>query len=203
MAEVLIASDLEGVFSPELWPIIGQRLGIPELSATTRDVPNFKQLMESRIAALKRNDIKFSQIEGILHEVSLFRGAEEMMDKMSGFPGVECVMITDSFKEFAKIVLKKTSGWKVFANSFNITHGTIESCNLEIGGKKGEVLKKFKGPTQTIIALGDSFNDVDMLKMARYKILFNPISELRSMFSDAVVCRNYTDLTEILNKLLI
>ncbi len=202
MATKLVASDLEGVFVPEIWPIIGGRLGIPELSATTRDIPDFRRLMESRIEAIRRHDISFSTIESVLRSVTPFRGADKAMTAISSIPGVKCAIISDSFEEFIDIVLGKHPGWRMFANHFSVSHDRIESCSFDVGGQKGEVLRKLKAPTDTVLAIGDSFNDVDMLRGAQFRILFNPISDMRNQFMDSITCNNFESLVENIKRLL-
>jgi phosphoserine/homoserine phosphotransferase len=201
MKRTLIISDLEGVFAPEIWPIIGHKLGLPELSATTRDISDFEQLMDARITALRRHNVKFSEIQTVVSEIKLFKGAENLLSTFSELPNTRCIMITDSFEEFIDLILKKKFEWKVFANRFEVSNDMIDSCVFEIGGHKGHVLKKAMEPMETIIAIGDSFNDIEMLKMARFKVLFNPIMELRGMFKDSIICRNFEELASVINKL--
>lgn len=201
MTRTLIVSDLEGVFAPEIWPIIGHKLGLPELSATTRDIPDFEQLMDARITALKRHNVKFSDIRSVVSEIRLFNGAETLLSTFSELPNTRCIIITDSFYEFIDLTLKKKFGWEIFANRFKIRDDVIDSCVFEIGGHKGHVLKTAMEPAETIIAIGDSFNDVEMLKLARFKVLFNPITELKGMFKDSIICKNFDELTSVISRL--
>ena len=201
MSKMLVVSDLEGVFMPEMWPIIGQKLGIPELSATTRDTHDFRQLMEKRISALNRENVTFSMIEDALGDVKPFKGAEDAMSRINGLLNTECAIITDSFREFLDVTLKKRFGWKLFANSFEIDHDRIKSCIFDVGSQKGEVLRRIKGPSQNVLAIGDSSNDIEMLKAAGFKVLFNPSTNLRNMFMDSMTCNNFQDLVEIVTRL--
>lgn len=203
MGRLLVVSDLEGVLIPELWPIIGQKLGLPELSATTRDMPDFRKLMESRIAALKKHNVTFDAVKSALMDVSPFTGAEKVLYNLSRIHNLEAVIISDSFHEFIDIVLKEKFKWKVFANRFRVVNGFIDSCIFDVGSRKAEILKSIREPSQKVIAIGDSFNDVEMLKSANVRILFNPISELKGMFKDAVTCNDFLDLTNIIDGICI
>jgi phosphoserine/homoserine phosphotransferase len=202
MARILIVSNLEGIFIPELWPVIGQRLGIAELSATTRDTSDFRTLMRYRMEALQKNNVRFSTIAEVLEGVKPFKGAEAALFKLSSIPEVRCAIISDSFVEFIDIVLKEKYGWKIFANGLKINHDIIESCAFDVGGKKADVLKKVKEPSETMIGIGCSLNDADMLKETRLKILFNPVSDLRGRFSDSITCNNIETLVTIIHKLI-
>ena len=46
--------DLEGVLIPEVWINVAERTGIESLRATTRDIPDYDQLMRSAAAHSRR-----------------------------------------------------------------------------------------------------------------------------------------------------
>ncbi len=48
----VICLDLEGVFVPEIWIEFSKRTGITELAHTTRDEPDYDELMKLRIGLL-------------------------------------------------------------------------------------------------------------------------------------------------------
>ena len=52
MMPTLIASDLEGVFLPEIWIAVSEKTGIAQLSLTTRDVADYDELMQMRLRIL-------------------------------------------------------------------------------------------------------------------------------------------------------
>ena len=47
--------DLEGVLVPEIWIAFSKASGIPELSKTTRDEPDYDKLMKWRLGILKEH----------------------------------------------------------------------------------------------------------------------------------------------------
>ena len=53
----IVCLDLEGVLVPEIWIAFSQNTGIPELSRTTRDEPNYDKLMKFRIGILKEHGL--------------------------------------------------------------------------------------------------------------------------------------------------
>ena len=48
----LACLDLEGVLIPEIWIEFAERTGIEELRLTTRDIPDYSELMNRRLAIL-------------------------------------------------------------------------------------------------------------------------------------------------------
>ena len=49
--------DLEGVLVPEIWIKFSEKTGISELRATTRDIPNYDELMKMRLAILAKHQL--------------------------------------------------------------------------------------------------------------------------------------------------
>ena len=49
----IVCLDLEGVLVPEIWIAFSEESGIPELSRTTRDEPDYDKLMAFRIEVLR------------------------------------------------------------------------------------------------------------------------------------------------------
>ena len=58
----LIATDLEGVLVPEIWIAVAEKTGIERLRLTTRDIPDYDQLMLGRIAILREQKLKLADI---------------------------------------------------------------------------------------------------------------------------------------------
>ena len=43
--QIIVALDLEGVLVPEIWIAFAQKTGIEQLKLTTRDIPDYDELM--------------------------------------------------------------------------------------------------------------------------------------------------------------
>ena len=50
----LVCLDLEGVLIPEIWIAFAETTGIDALRATTRDIPNYDDLMRQRLGLLRQ-----------------------------------------------------------------------------------------------------------------------------------------------------
>ena len=53
----ILCTDLEGTLGPEIWQEIGIEFNIKELNLTTRDIPDFDELMQMRMKALSKNKV--------------------------------------------------------------------------------------------------------------------------------------------------
>ena len=58
----IVCLDLEGVLVPEIWIAFANASGIPELTKTTRDEPDYDKLMAFRLNILKENGFEETQI---------------------------------------------------------------------------------------------------------------------------------------------
>ena len=55
MAQHLVTLDLEGVLVPEVWIAFAEKTGIEALKKTTRDIPDYDELMTGRLEVLREN----------------------------------------------------------------------------------------------------------------------------------------------------
>ena len=49
---------MEGTLTPEIWEKVASNTQIPEFNKTTRDIPNYGDLMDYRIELMKETWIK-------------------------------------------------------------------------------------------------------------------------------------------------
>jgi phosphoserine/homoserine phosphotransferase len=188
-----ISLDWESVIIPEIWPELGCKLRIPELTLTTRDIPDFEKLMKIRIKALNRRKITLGQLQEISSTIEPFDGAKALIEDI--VQQFDVIIISDSFIELSKPIIAKLGIEKFFANKLVVDdQDFILKPVLKIDGAKEKIIKREFPDKQKIIAVGDSFNDISMLKYADIQILFNPTYEIRNMFPKARVFRNLRDL---------
>ena len=78
----IIALDMEGVITPEIWIAVASRTGLPELQLTTRDEPDYQKLMDHRISVLAQHDIGLNLIQEVISELDLLVGARSFLDQL-------------------------------------------------------------------------------------------------------------------------
>ena len=101
----ILCSDLEGTLAPEIWQEIAKEFSIDELLATTRDFPEFDDLMIHRMNVLKQKKIKFSDIKKILNEIEPFEGAASFLQSIKN--SYQTVIVSDTFYELSGAVIQK------------------------------------------------------------------------------------------------
>ena len=70
----------------------------------------------------------------------------------------------------------------------------IEAVKLRIGDHKRKTVQYLQKLNFEVIASGDSYNDLGMLKAADRCILFNPPASLVGEYPDMAVARDYSQL---------
>ena len=93
----ILCTDLEGTLAPEIWQEIGNFFGVNELNLTTRDIPDFDELMSKRMDALSKNNISYEKILTFVETIQPFNGAKEFLSSISS--DYQIVVVSDTFYE--------------------------------------------------------------------------------------------------------
>ena len=71
--------DLEGVLVPEIWIGFAEKTGIDELRATTREVPDYDELMQQRLRILSEHGLGLPDIQEVIATMAPLPGAQEFV----------------------------------------------------------------------------------------------------------------------------
>ena len=188
-----VCCDLEGVFVPEIWINVAEKTGIPELRLTTRDISDYDVLMKKRLKILDREHLKISDIQNVIAMLNPLEGAIQFLDWLRST--VQVIIVSDTFVQFAGPLMKKMGWPTLFCNSLVIdSDGRIEGYSLRQKDGKKKAVVSLKGLNYKVIAVGDSYNDITMLKEADKGILFCPPDNVVREFPELPVTHNYDDL---------
>ena len=186
---MIFALDLEGVLAPEIWPILGAHFELPELSLTTRDLGDFSELMHRRVDATRSRCLTLKELQAVAHQVEPYLGARDFLSRLRALGQV--VIISDTFHEFSEPLVQKLGGHSLFANRFELDGaGTLSGFKLRIRGQKERIVSGFKSAGFPVAAMGDSLNDLSLLKSCDYPVLFRPVDALLGQFPGAPVAVN-------------
>lgn len=193
----IICPDLEGIFVPEIWINVAEKTGIDELLLTTRDVPDYDQLMRGRLKILKRANLKITDIQKVIRSMEPLDGALEFLEWLR--ESFQLILVSDTFVEFADPLLKKLGRPTLFCNSLIIdADGTIADYRLRQQDGKRHVVEALKSLGFGVISVGDSYNDTTMLGAADHAILFRPPEKVREEFHQYPVVGTYEELKNLL-----
>jgi len=195
----VVCSDLESVIFPEIWINVAQKTKISQLKLTTREVPDYHLLMRKRIEILRKNNIRLKDIQKIIQKIEPLKGAEKFLKWVR--ERFQLIILTDSFYEFLIPVLKRLNYPTVFCNSLKVNkEGFIVDCEIK-KDLKLRTVNYLKSLGFEVIAIGDSYNDIRMLKASDFGILFRPPLEIAQKFSNFFQAQSYTHLRAKLNQL--
>ena len=158
--------DLEGVLVPEIWIDFAKASGIPELTRTTRDEPDYDKLMKWRLGILKEHGLGIREIQEVIASIDPLPGAKEFLDELRSFSQV--IIISDTFTQFAAPLMEKLGRPTIFCNSLKIAeNGEITGYRMRIANSKLSTVKALQSIGFETIAAGDSYNDLDMIKAGK------------------------------------
>ncbi|MFZ0243606.1 MAG: bifunctional phosphoserine phosphatase/homoserine phosphotransferase ThrH [Desulfobacterales bacterium] len=197
----IVCTDLEGIFVPEIWINVAEKTGIEDLKLTTRDIPDYNVLMRRRLAILKKNGLKLGDITEVVATMAPLAGAEEFLNWLRA--RVSVIVVSDTYVEFIRPLMAKLGWPTLFCHDLSLGHdGSIENYNLRQPDSKYRAVLALKNLNFTVISIGDSYNDITMLKEADHGFLFRPPENVRQEYPQFPVSTTYTDLTSLLSPVL-
>jgi len=193
----ILCTDLEGTLAPEIWQEIGRNYNIPELSATTREIPDFEDLMNMRLEALQNNAIRYSDLKDFLKTIDPYQGAKEFLNSLKD--RYQIVIVSDTFYELALPLIEKLGDYPILCHHLNIKDDYIESYSKRQNEPKRNVVKGFKSMNYECFCMGDSYNDIQMIDESDGAFIFAP-NEIKSSRPDILSFDSYNDLRNYLLK---
>lgn len=189
----IVCLDLEGVLVPEIWIAFAEKAGVEELKRTTRDEPDYGVLMDYRLDLLRKNDFTLAQIQEVIDSLDPLPGAVEFLSELRS--KYEVILLSDTFREFAVPLMRKLNFPTLFCHELQVgADNRIEAVKLRIDDHKRRTVQYLQKLNFEVVASGDSYNDLGMLKTADRCILFNPPSSLVAEYPDMAVARDYSQL---------
>ena len=195
----IVCSDLEGIFTPEIWINVAEITGIKDLRLTTRDISDYDVLMERRLAILAENNLKLDDIQAVIAKMEPLAGAAEFLNWLRSL--VQVIIVSDTYVEFAGPLMEKLGRPTLFCNTLSIAEdGSISGYNLRQQDGKKKVAQALKTLNYRVIAIGDSYNDITMLRAADRAILYRPPDNVAAEYKEFPKAFNYDELKAALLK---
>ena len=197
----IVCLDLEGVLVPEIWITFAEHTGIEELKRTTRDEPDYDKLMEYRINILNEHGLGLKEIQEVIEGIDPLDGAKEFLEKLQEITQV--IIISDTFTQFAKPLMKKLGYPTLFCNSLEVAEdGKILSHKMRCPKSKLTTVKALQSIGFETIAAGDSFNDIDMILASRAGFLFRSTDKIKADNPDLQAFEEFDDFLKAIENAL-
>ena len=195
----IVCLDLEGVLVPEIWIAFAEESGIPELKKTTRDEPDYDKLMNWRLGILKEHGLGLKEIQETIEKIDPLPGAKEFLDKLREMGQV--IIISDTFTQFAKPLMKKLGWPTIFCNSLEVApDGTITGFKMRIEKSKYTTVKALQSIGFETIASGDSYNDLGMIEASKAGFLFRSTEQIKKDHPELAAYETYDELFDAIKK---
>ena len=201
MSMNIVCLDLEGVLVPEIWIAFAKESGIPELTRTTRDEPDYDKLMNWRLGILKEHGLGLKEIQETIAKIDPLPGAKEFLDKLR--ETTQVIIISDTFTQFAAPLMKKLGWPTIFCNTLEVAKdGTITGFKMRCEQSKLSTVKALQSVGFETIASGDSHNDLGMIQASNAGFLFRTTDQIKADYPQLEAFEEYDDLFEAIKKAL-
>lgn len=193
---------MEGVFVPEVWVNVAKKTGIDELKLTTRDIKDYDELMRYRLQILDKHNLKIQDIQEVISTLRPLDGAYEFSKWLREV--TRFTIVSDTFVEFAQPLMAQLDFPFLLCHSLVIdADGRVVDYKLRQSDPKRKTVEAFKNLDYQVIAFGDSYNDISMLKAADRGILFCPPDNVVADYPEFPVARNLAELKSMLSEYIL
>lgn len=195
----IVCLDMEGVLTPEIWIHVAKRSGVDELKLTTRDVKDYRELMDRRIEVCARHGITLEKIQAYIGELPVFEGARALLDWIR--ERYQLVILSDTFYGFAGHFMKQLGYPTLFCHviGYDAARGRL-FYDLRQENSKGEAVKALRALNFRTCGVGDSYNDIHMLKEAHVATFFRAPGNVKVDFPQYGNLKTYDELREFISK---
>ena len=197
----IVCLDMEGVLVPEIWIAFAQASGIPELSRTTRDEPDYDKLMAWRLGVLREHGLGLREIQAVIAKIDPLPGAKEFLDELRTITQV--VILSDTFEQFAKPLMAKLGWPALFCNTLEVgPDGAITGYKMRCLHSKLTTVRALQSCGFDTIAAGDSFNDLAMIQAGKAGFLFKSTDQIKADYPDIPAFEEFPDLLDAIKNAL-
>jgi len=197
----VVCLDMEGVLTPEIWEHVARRTRIQELNLTTRDVKDYRELMERRVEICARHDVTLEKIQAYIAELDVFEGSRDMLDWIR--ERYQLVILSDTFNEFAGHFMRLLGRPTLLCHniSYNGSTGRLEFL-LRQENAKSRAVQALRSLNLRTCAAGDSYNDIHMLKDANVATFFRAPDSIKAEFPQFANLGTYDELKDFIARSL-
>ena len=197
----VVCLDLEGVLVPEIWVKFAEESGVEGLKRTTRDIPDYDELMQYRLNLLNENGLFLPQIQEVIQKIDPMEGAKEFLDNLRA--QTQVIIVSDTFEQFAAPLMQKLGLPTIFCNTLDVNEeGKIVGYKMRCEQTKLTTVKALQTCGFDTIAAGDSYNDIDMIYASKAGFLFKSTPEIKKEHPKIQALETYEELTRAIEAVL-
>jgi phosphoserine/homoserine phosphotransferase len=194
----VLCLDLEGVLVPEIWVGVAERTRIPELRKTTRDIPIYDDLMQMRLGVLAARGVDFATIQSVIAGMDPLPGAAAFLAWARA--RFQVAIVSDTFYEFAMPLMAKLDAPLLLCHRLVVENGRVTGYKIRQPDPKRASVKAFQGLHYTVLAVGDSFNDIPMLEQADHGFFYRAPAAIAAQYPRFPHAPDYATLMQLLEE---
>ncbi len=197
----IVCLDLEGVLVPEIWINVAQKTGIEALRLTTRDISDYDILMNGRLEILRKHKLSLADIQDVIATIRPLDGAIKFLSELR--EKTQVIILSDTFTEFAKPLMKQLSYPTLWCNNLVIGKGgMIEDYKLRIRDGKYHAIQALKALNFRTFAAGDSYNDLSMIEESDAGCLFRAPEGILESHPHLAQATTYEEFSMVIDEFL-
>ena len=197
----IVCLDMEGVLVPEIWIAFAKASGIPELTRTTRDEPDYNKLMNFRLGILKEHKLGLNEIREIIYKIDPLPGAKAFLDELR--KQTQVMILSDTFTQFGMPLMEKLGYPTLLCNTLEVAdNGEITGFKMRIENSKYTTVKALQSIGYETIAVGDSYNDLGMIRGSKAGFLFKSTDKIKADNPDLLAYEEYDELMLAIKKVI-
>jgi phosphoserine/homoserine phosphotransferase len=157
--------------------------------------------MKRRLELLKKYGLTLRDVQNVISLLKPLPGALEFVDWLR--TKTQLIVVSDTFSEFADPLIRQLGRPTLFCHHLTTdAEGNITDYNLRQEEGKKHVVEAMQSLNYNVIAIGDSYNDISMLRKADHGILYNPPQNVADEHPDLKVVKTYATLKRIILQLI-
>ena len=193
----IVCFDMEGTLTPEIWEQVASDSGISELNKTTRDISSYSDLMDYRIKIMKEHNLKLADIIKATEKLDLLDGALDFLNQVR--QEFQVVILSDTFHEIAYPLMEKLGYPLLLCHTLDVdTEDNILGYKLRDLQAKKQAILGFQSMGYRCLAVGDSFNDLQMFEVADQGFFINAPEAISSSMPEIPSFNAYSNLLSAL-----
>jgi len=157
--------------------------------------------MKRRIGLLQKYGLTLRDVQNVISLLKPLPGALEFVDWLRS--KTQLIVVSDTFTEFADPLIRQLGRPTLLCHHLTTdSEGNITDYNLRQEDGKKHVVEALQNLNYKVIAIGDSYNDISMLRKADFGILYNPPQNVADEHPDLKVVKTYPSLKRIISQLI-
>ena len=112
-------------------------------------------------------------------------------------------MLSDTFAQFARPLMAQLDWPTLLCHDLDVVDDRIVGYHLRLPDQKRRAVEAFQALGYRVLAAGDSYNDVSMLRAADVGLLFHAPANVRAEFPELPAHNDFHSLTAAIDAILV